>query len=295
MQKITPCLWFDDNAEEAVDFYTSVFKDAKIEDIAQYGEDASKASGRPKGSVMTITFQLHGQEFMALNGGPIFKFTPAISFFVYCNTEKEINELFAKLSESGQVLMALDKYPFSERYAFISDKFGLSWQLILADSAQKIVPCLLFVGKDLGKAEAAVQFYKTVFRHAGVHQMSHYGKGENGKEGTVMHSSFSLDGQKFTAMDGTGSHMFAFNESVSFMVNCREQDEVDYYWEELSKSGMEVQCGWLKDKFGISWQIVPTALGEMMKDAKKSEMVMTALLQMKKLDIRKLKQAYDQQ
>ena len=157
MQKITPFLWFNDKAEEAVKFYTSIFKNSKIGKIARYDEAGEKASGRPKGSVMTVEFELEGQEFIALNGGPIFKFT----------------------------------------------------------------------------------------------------------------------------------------EAISFVVNCETQEEVDYYWEKLSQGGKEVQCGWLKDKYGLSWQIVPTVLGELLsdKDAAKSQRVMQAMLKMVKLDVKKLKQA----
>ena len=160
MQKITPFLWFDNNAEEAVNFYTSIFKNSKILKVAKYGEAGAKASGRLKGTVMTIAFKLNGQEFTALNGGPIFKFT----------------------------------------------------------------------------------------------------------------------------------------EAVSFVVNCKTQKEVDYFWEKLSKGGQEVQCGWLKDKYGLSWQIVPDILVKLLqdKDANKSQKVMRAMLEMKKIEINALKKAYGQ-
>lgn len=160
MQKLTPCLWFDNQAEEAVNFYMSIFKNTKIGNITHYGEEGAKVSGRPKGSVMTVTFELDGQEFMALNGGPHFKFT----------------------------------------------------------------------------------------------------------------------------------------EAISFIINCASQEEVDELWEKLSEGGEKGQCGWLKDKYGLSWQIVPTVLSEMMRshDTKKTERVMSALLQMKKLDIKRLQEAYEQ-
>jgi predicted 3-demethylubiquinone-9 3-methyltransferase (glyoxalase superfamily) len=161
MQKITPCLWFDNNAEEAVNFYTSIFKNSKIGNISRYGEAGYEIHGKPAGTAMTIEFELNGHAFTALNGGPVFK----------------------------------------------------------------------------------------------------------------------------------------FNEAISFQVGCESQEEVDYYWEKLSEEGDKKaqQCGWLKDKYGVSWQIVPTVLGKMLqdKDAKKSESVMKALLQMKKLDIKTLKQAYE--
>jgi predicted 3-demethylubiquinone-9 3-methyltransferase (glyoxalase superfamily) len=161
MEKITPFLWFDDKAEEAAKFYTSIFKNSKIGNIARYGDAGAQVSGRAKGTVMTVEFQLEGQKFVALNGGPQFKFT----------------------------------------------------------------------------------------------------------------------------------------EAISFVVNCQTQEEVDHYWETLSDGGQEVQCGWLKDKYGLSWQIVPTVLGEMLSDPdpKKAERVMKAMLQMKKIDIKGLQQAYAQQ
>ena len=160
MQEITPCLWFDSNAEEAVNFYTSVFKKSKIGKISRYGEEGYEIHGKPAGTVLTVEFELNGQSFTALNGGPVFK----------------------------------------------------------------------------------------------------------------------------------------FNEAISFQVSCKSQKEVDYYWEKLSEGGEKGQCGWLKDKYGVSWQIVPTVLGEMLQDkvTKKSERVMKALLQMKKLDIARLEEAYRQ-
>lgn len=163
MKKLTPCLWFDSNAEEAASFYTSIFKNSKIVNITHYTQAGAEISGRSKGMVMTVTFELNGQEFMALNGGPVFK----------------------------------------------------------------------------------------------------------------------------------------FSEAVSFIVKCENQEEIDYYWERLSEGGDEKaqQCGWLKDKYGLSWQIVPSVLGEMLQDKNdgKSEKVMQAILQMKKLDIKALKRAYEQQ
>ncbi|MFZ2198206.1 MAG: VOC family protein [Thermodesulfovibrionales bacterium] len=161
MKKITPCLWFDNQAEEAVNFYVSIFKKSKIMDIARYGEAGAKVSGKPEGTVMTVTFLLEGQEFMALNGGPQFK----------------------------------------------------------------------------------------------------------------------------------------FSEAVSFVVNCRTQKQIDAFWKRLSEGGEEGPCGWLKDRYGVSWQVVPIVLGEMLqdKDTLKSERAMKAMLQMKKLDIKALKQAFEQQ
>lgn len=295
MQPITPFLWFDHQAEEAARFYVSVFKNSRIGSLSYYGKSGSEASGVATGKVMTVAFELEGQHFTALNGGPVFPFTPALSLFVSCSTKESVDSLFAQLSSGGQILMPLDVYPFSERYAFFKDKYGVAWQLMLSPGKNGIAPSLLFVGASHGKAEEAVHFYTSVFKHAYVDHIHPYEKEEGSHAGTVKHASFVLEGQEFMAMDGVGEHAFGFNESMSFVVSCETQDEIDFYWNNLSSGGKPGQCGWLTDKFGISWQIVPNALGKLMSDGNKdkAENVMKAMLQMKKIDIAKLTKAYD--
>src|SRR5712691_10215763 len=136
MQKISPCLWFDDKAEEAVNFYVSVFKNSKIGSITRYGKEGAEVSGRPKGTVMTVTFQLDGQEFMALNGGPQFTFSPAISFLANCETQEEVDALWEKLSEGGEKVEC----------GWLKDKYGVSWQII------PIVLGEMLQGKDAEKS-----------------------------------------------------------------------------------------------------------------------------------------------
>ena len=161
---------------------------------------------------------------------------------------------------------------------------------------QKITPCLWFDSN----AEEAVNFYISIFKNSKIGKISRYGKEGyeiHGKpEGTVLTVEFEINGQTFTALNGGPT--FKFNEAISFQVHCESQNEVDHYWEKLSQGGDEKaqQCGWLKDKYGVSWQIVPTVLGDMLqdKDPKKSGRVMNALLQMKKIDIRALEKAYKQ-
>jgi predicted 3-demethylubiquinone-9 3-methyltransferase (glyoxalase superfamily) len=292
MQKITPFLWFDNQAEEAMNFYTSIFKNSKLGSVTRYGEDGPG----PAGTVMTGTFQLDGQEFMALNGGPHFTFTPAISFFVNYETEQEIDKLWEKLTEGGTVLMELDKYPFSEKFGWLEDKFGVSWQLILASRRQKITPFLMFVREQHGKAEEAMNLYISLFKNSSIVNIERYGPGGDEPEGTVTHATFSLTGQEFMAMDSNREHHFTFTPAISFFVNCETQQEIDKLWEKLSEGGEIEQCGWLKDKYGVSWQIVPTILGEMLQDKnpERSQRVMKAMFQMKKLDVEGLKQAYEQ-
>ena len=299
MQKITPFLWFDNQAEEAAKLYTSLFKNAKIGKIARYGKEGHEIHGREAGSVMTVEFELAGYKLAGLNGGPQFKFTPAISFFVVCETEAEVDALWQKLSQDGMTLMELQKYDWSEKYGWLLDKYGLSWQVSLGrkeEVGQTITPFLMFVGKQSGRAEEALRFYTSAFKSSDVAGILRYGPGETEPEGTVKHAQFRLNGEVFMVMDSALQHPFTFTEALSFVVNCETQEEVDHFWEKLSEGGTKGRCGWLKDKFGVSWQIIPTALGKMLqdKDAAKSQRVMQAMLQMDKIDIKTLKQAYEQ-
>lgn len=293
-QKIVPNLWFGGNAEGAVGLYVSVFGAAEIVSTARYGPAGAEASGMPIGSVMTVTFQLEGHEFTALNGGPAFTFTPAISFFVSCATEQEVDKLWGVLSRGGNILMELGRYPFSEKYGWLIDRFGVSWQMNLAPRVQKIAPCLMFVGEQAGRAEAALGFYCSLFPDSGIAEINRYGKGGQDPEGTVNHAVFSLAGQEFMAMDSALPHAFTFTPAISLLVNCVTQAEIDRLWEKLSDGGAIEQCGWLRDRYGVSWQIVPRILEEMVadKDPVRVERVMKAMLQMKKLDIAGLRQAY---
>lgn len=306
MQKIVPCLWFDNQAEEAAKFYTSLFENSKIGKAARYDEASAKASGQPVGSVITIEFELEGYRFLGLNGGPHFKLNPSISFFLNFdpsknkNAGKDLDATWAKLSEGGNILMPLDKYPFSERYGWVQDRFGVSWQLILSDPEGEdrpfVVPSFLFVNKVTGKAEEATDYYLSVFDDSKRGAIARYPAGmEHDKEGTIMFTDFMLANQWFAAMDSAREHDFNFNEAISFIVNCKAQDEVDYYWNKLSAVPESEQCGWLKDKYGISWQIVPEALPKLLNDPDKEKAgrAMQAMLQMKKIDIAGLEKAYN--
>jgi predicted 3-demethylubiquinone-9 3-methyltransferase (glyoxalase superfamily) len=292
MEKITPHLWFDNNAGEAAKFYTSIFKDSRIKNV-------TTLHNTPSGTVEIFTVELLGQEFTLISAGPLFKFNPSVSFLVACSTKEEVDALWKKLSEGGTVLIELGEYPFSERYGWVQDKYGLSWQVVFMGDRkikQRIIPTLMFIGKQCGKAEEAINFYASVFSSAKVGDIFRYSKGEEpDKEGTVKHASFMLEGQDFAAMDSARGHNFAFNEAISFMVHCDTQEEIDYYWGKLSADPNAEQCGWLKDKYGLSWQIVPNLMDEMLndKDTKKIARVTEVFLQMKKLDIAKLKKAYE--
>jgi predicted 3-demethylubiquinone-9 3-methyltransferase (glyoxalase superfamily) len=276
---IHPCIWFDGNAKAAADFYCSLFPDSKI------------TADTP----MVVNFELAGQKFMGLNGGPMFKPNASISFTVICEKDEEINELWKQLSADGMIMMPLDKYEWSERYGFLQDRFGVCWQIMkgkYSDVNQKITPTLLFVGNSFGQAEKAVKFYTQVFPQSAVDGILLYTKEEGEAAGAVKHSQFILDKKVFMAMDGAGVHSFAFNEAISFVVDCETQEEIDDYWNKLTADGgQESMCGWLKDKFGVSWQIVPTVLGKLMSDAERAPRVMQAFMKMKKFDIAALMNA----
>ena len=288
---ITPCLWFDNQAEEAVNFYTSLFSNSTIGKISRYGKEGFEVHGQKEGTVLTVAFQLNGQSFTALNGGPIFKFNPSISFYVVCETEKEVDFLWKNLSEQGTVMMELNKYEWSEKYGWLNDRYGLSWQISLdnlENTERKFSPALLFMGPNHQLAEEAVHFYTSVFPESQIKGILKYRADENEKEGTVKHAQFTLQNQTFMIMGNSMPNDFNFNESVSFQVFCQTQDEIDYYWQKLTEGGNEGQCGWLKDKYGLSWQVVPQILEELISNPERSEKVMKALMQMKKFAIEKL-------
>lgn len=297
-QIIVPHLWYDKEAKEAAEFYTSIFPDSKITDVTTIHDT-------PSGDSDIVSFELWGQKFTAISAGPFFKINPSVSFIVNFDPSREkdarekINEVWDKLSEGGTVLMPLDKYPFSERFGWIQDKYGLSWQLILTNSKGEerpaIVPSLLFVGDKCGKAEEAIRFYLSVFKNSKQGLIVRYPKGmEPDKEGTIMSSDFMLENLWFAAMDSAHEHKFSFNEAISFMVYCETQAEIDYYWEKLSAVPEAEQCGWLKDQFGVSWQIVPNAMNEMMSKSTPEQLarVTKAFLKMKKFDLVELQKAY---
>ena len=299
MQKLIPHLWFDTQAKEAAEFYTALFPDSEITNV-------NTLHDTPSGDTDLVNFRLWGHSFSAISAGPLFKFNPSISFMVNFDPslDKEaktrIDQVWAKLIEGGMALMPLDKYPFSERYGWVQDKFGLSWQLILTNPEGEerpfIIPSLMFVGPLAGKAEEATDFYLSVFRNAKRGALERYRAGmQPDVEGTVMFTDLQLEGQWFVAMDSAQQHDFAFNEAISLMVNCEDQGEIDYFWAKLSAVPEAEQCGWLKDKYGVSWQIVPILLDKMMASGTREQIdrVTQAFLPMKKFDVARLVEAYE--
>ncbi len=257
----------------------------------RYGKAGYDIHKKPEGSILTIDFILNGQSFVALNGGPVYKINESISFYVYCNNENRLKFLFDKFSEGGEILMPLGEYEWSRLYVWLKDKFGVSWQLDINDinSNQKIVPTLLFTNEKSILVGDAVNFYTALFPNSKIITLVPFDKSLSVLAEKLQFAQFSLDGYIINAISGGNVfHKFDFNEAFSFILRCETQDEIDYYWDKLTEGGEEVECGWLKDKFGLSWQIVPTILNELFKDPKKFEKLMESLLKMKKIEINRL-------
>lgn len=297
-QKIIPHLWFNQEVEEAAQFYTSIFPDSKI-------TSSVTLRNTPSGDAKIMTFYLAGHMFMAINGGPYFRFNPSISFIVNFDPSRDekarehLIQMWEQLSQGGTPLMPLQEYPFSKLYGWIQDKFGVSWQLMLTNPEGEerpfIIPSLLFVQDVCGKAEEATDFYLSVFKNSRRGLIARYPAGmEPDKEETIMFTDFMLENVWFAAMDSAGPHDFKFNEAISLLVRCENQEEIDYYWDKLSADPKAEQCGWLKDKYGVGWQISPVIMEEMLDNETEEQLerVTKAFLQMKKFDIEKLKEAY---
>lgn len=275
---IYPCLWFDGNAKEAADFYCSVFEDATVL------EDTG----------MVVRWKVAGKIFMGLNGGPHFTMNPSVSFFVGCKDEDEIDNLWNKLSDNGIVFMPLDKYPWSEKYGWCQDRFGVNWQLLLGeagDGSEKIVPSIMYTQHLSGKANQAIDYYTSVFSNSKITAISKYEEGEGDIVGHIKFSSFTINNQPFIIQESSGPHQFVLNEGISFVIPCDTQQEIDFFWNEFTKDGEESMCGWCKDKFGVSWQIVPSNIAKLMMHPENGQKAMQALMKMKKLIIEDLENA----
>jgi predicted 3-demethylubiquinone-9 3-methyltransferase (glyoxalase superfamily) len=294
---IVPCIWFDGQAEHAAAFYVQTFPNGRITATSRYPESCDNPSGKPRGSVLTVELEVAGQRFTALNGGPEFVPNPSISFFVHVDATEEATRLFTDLADGGEVLMPLDRYPWSERYGWVKDRFGVSWQVIAGrrqPGGATIVPCLMFAGPQHARAEEAMRAYAEVFPGGRIVSVERYAAGE-GPPGTVKHGRFVLAGQELVAMDSHIEHGVSFNEALSLQVMCKDQAELDRYWNALADGGEHGPCGWLKDRFGLSWQVAPKHMADWMTstDTAARDRTFEAMLEMKKLDIAALERAYE--
>lgn len=307
-QKIVPHLWYDKEAGEAAEFYASLFPDSRATNVTVLHDT-------PSGDAGVVTFELWRQKFMVISVGPYFRFTQAVSLIanfdplLFSQSPSPVSDATAlldtareKLSVGGKVLLPIGECPFSKRYGWVQDRYGLSWQLILTDPAGEprppLVPFLMFVGENCGRAEEAIDFYFSVFRNGRKGSVARHGAGrEPDREGTVLFTDFMLENVWFAAMDSAPEQGFTFNEAFAFVVSCDTQEEIDHYWTQLSAVTEAEQCGWIKDEFGVSWQIVPSAMDGMLRNGSEEQIarVTRAFLGMKKFDIAELQRAFEQQ
>lgn len=270
------CLWFDQKAKEAFLFYKEVFGEVEL------------LSENP----MAVVYKLYGRRMMHLNGGPGFTINPSISFFTSATSQEEIEAIWNKLSVDGKIMMPLNKYPWSEQYGWCADQYGVNWQLMLGhESSCKIMPHMMFVGNNAGKANEAIDFYTSMFANSKTVDISRYEEGEPDITGYIKYSQFELNNQPFGAMDSSANHQFNFNEAVSFIITVDTQEEIDHYWNTLLEGGAAGKCGWIKDKFGLSWQVVPSILGKLMSNPETAPKATYAFLQMSKFIITDLEKA----
>ncbi|MCH5598607.1 VOC family protein [Niabella ginsengisoli] len=277
---IYPCVWFDNNGSEAARFYCDIFPNTKIVDDT--------------GMVQMLS--IDGQSLMFLTAGPMFKPNASISFLIANEDENESERLFNALAEDGIVLMPLDSYPFSSKYGWVRDKFGVTWQLYTGEKGntdQYFVPTLMYVNEQNGRAKKAIDFYTNLFPNSKTEGIMEY-DGKEDTKGNVQHAQFHIDGFTLACMDSSISHAFNFDEGISLTVLTDDQKETDYYWNAMvADGGAESNCGWLKDKFGVSWQIIPKRLLELVgqSDKHKAKKSMDAMMTMHKIDIEKLEAA----
>lgn len=273
---IYPAIWCNNNAREMADHYCSLFPETEIVDENQ----------------MVVVLSMQEQRIMLLNGGDMFRPNPSVSLMYLTSREEVVESLYKQLIEGGKELMPLDSYPFSKRYGWVEDRFGVSWQLYSGedkDILQRLVPTLMFTGNNNGKAEEAINFYTSLFPGAEKRGILHYSGNEGEIEGNVQHAEFKIMDYLLMIMDSSYKHAFGFTEGMSLVVECHTQEEIDHYWERLtSDGGEESMCGWLRDKYGVSWQITPTVMKELLA---RSPRVMEVMMTMRKLDIRKLQEA----
>lgn len=292
---IVPCVWLADQAEQAAAFYVRTFPGSRVAATSRYPESTDNPSGRPRGSVMAVEVDVAGRRFTLLNGGPLFAPNASISFFARVDAAAEADRLFAALAGGGEVLMPLGSYPWSERYGWVKDRFGVSWQVMAGrpPGGASIVPCLMFAGPQHGRAEEAMRAWAAIFPEGRVTGVERYAAGE-GPEGKVKHGRFALAGMELTAMDSHAPQGVTFNEGLSLQVMCKDQAEVDRYWDALARGGSHGPCGWLKDGFGLSWQVVPEGIAEWMggADAAARDRAFAAVMTMQKIDVAALKRAY---
>lgn len=272
-KSIYPCLTLKGKVAEASAFYIQTFGEGSVVQTSPF----------------VIQIELSGQKLMLLNDGPSAEPNTSISFMVICETELETEKYWSELVKEGKVFMALDTYPWSSKYGWVSDKYGVSWQIYTgskADTPQKFCPTLMFTGANAGKAEQALHYYTRLFPNSNIQGIMKYSEGDGDAADFIKHAQFNINNFVMMAMDSSADHGVSFNDAISFVVECENQKEIDRYWDDLTANGGKaIACGWLTDQYGISWQIIPKSLGKLMSDPVRGQRAMAAMMKMKKLII----------
>ena len=276
MQTITPNIWFNGDAAEAADFYAGAFPHGRVVSTTHYPTEGLPDFQREMaGKPLTVDVDLGGFLITCVNAGPEFPVNPAISFMLNFDPASDddargsLDRLWAVLADGGLVRIPLGEYPYSSRYGWVQDRYGVSWQLILTnpDGEKRpfVIPNLLFSGAAQNRAAEAREFYSSVFSGSRTGTVAEYPEQTGpAPAGAVMFSDFTLGDQWFAAMDAGTEQDYSFTEGVSLAVMCENQAEIDRLWEALSSVPEAEQCGWCKDRFGVSWQIIPANMGELM-------------------------------
>ncbi len=286
MQRIVPNLWFDHKAAEAADYYSRVFPDTRVVETVHYPTEGLLDFQKEfAGDVLTVAFEIQGHRFMGINAGPDVTLNPSISFMVNFppDQQADLDAAWEALADSGEVRLPLGEYPYSDRYGWVQDRYGVNWQLCLADASLPpfIVPNLMFTEAVPDRAGEAIDFYTSVFGGKVLAVYHYEDEGQEAAEGSVQFGTFELLGQRFATMDAPVAQGFTFNFGVSLMVSCADQAELDRYWAQLSHVPEAEQCGWCKDQFGLSWQLVPADLDRLMAKPGAYE----KLMGMKKIEV----------
>lgn len=274
MEYMYPCLSYKGCTKDIADFYINVFGDGHI------------VSLHPQ----VTMFELSKQLFMVLDGCDSTP-SPATSICVVMESIESMDRVWKELSNGGEVLIPLDKYPCAEYFGWVQDKYGFGWVLVKKDpKGQKFITSFVFCNEQKGKTQEAVEFYTKLFPNSEIEELLKYEEGPD--KGLVSGVLFNLNGVTYRAMDSS-DNKFSFNHSISNVVECKTQEEIDYLWDGLTKGGIEGECGWCCDRYGIWWQIVPVVLGTIMSDPVKAPKAVDAFMKMKKFDIKTLLQAVE--
>ena len=280
MQKIIPNIWYTGNAEDAGAYYASIFDDTTSAVTARYPDEVPDWQAEFAGAPLVVDVAISGYHLTLINAGGELHPNPSISFMLNFDplmfdgdeaaARTRLDALWAQLADGGTALMDIDEYPWSKRYGWIQDRYGVSWQLMLTDPDGDprpfVIPQLMFSAGVVGKSREAATFYTELFDDAALGMIAESPEPSgNAPEGSIMFGEFCIGPQWFSMMDDGGGGDNPFTPAVSLEVQCKDQAEIDRYWDALSAVAEAEQCGWLADKWGVSWQIVPANMGELMQ------------------------------